>query len=141
MKNNFIPHSLKINTNKEENDNIENHNYNNISIDNIINKLLSVKNTKKKVVQLTIEEIKYLIFTSIEIFKSQPVFLELESPINVCGDIHGQYSDLLSLFNMGGIPPLSHYLFLGDYVDRGKNSIETICLLLSYKIKYLWFFR
>ncbi len=136
MKNNFIPHSLKINTNKEENDNIENHNYNNISIDNIINKLLSVKNTKKKVVQLTIEEIKYLIFTSIEIFKSQPVFLELESPINVCGDIHGQYSDLLSLFNMGGYPPLSHYLFLGDYVDRGKNSIETICLLLSYKIKY-----
>ncbi|NXS53566.1 PP1A phosphatase, partial [Brachypteracias leptosomus] len=89
-----------------------------------------------KNVQLTENEIRGLCLKSREIFLSQPILLELEAPLKICGDIHGQYYDLLRLFEYGGFPPESNYLFLGDYVDRGKQSLETICLLLAYKIKY-----
>lgn len=57
--------------------------------------------------------------------------------LNVVGDIHGQYFDLLRIFEYVGFPALErNYLFVGDYVDRGKQSIEVICLLLAFKLKY-----
>ncbi|KAK4777686.1 hypothetical protein SAY87_017873 [Trapa incisa] len=106
-------------------------------LDNIIQRLLAFRTSRScKQVQLTENEIRQLCLTSRDIFLSQPNLLELEAPIKICGDIHGQYSDLLRLFEYGGFPPNANYLFLGDYVDRGKQSLETICLLMAYKIKY-----
>ncbi|KAJ7954718.1 Serine/threonine-protein phosphatase [Quillaja saponaria] len=105
-------------------------------LDNVINRLLEVRGRPGKQVQLSEAEIRQLSIVSKDIFLRQPNLLELEAPIKICGDIHGQYSDLLRLFEYGGFPPRSNYLFLGDYVDRGKQSLETICLLLAYKIKY-----
>eukprot|EP01121_Diplochlamys_sp_Union-15-3_P013367 TRINITY_DN4138_c0_g3_i2.p1 TRINITY_DN4138_c0_g3~~TRINITY_DN4138_c0_g3_i2.p1 ORF type:complete len:293 (-),score=44.44 TRINITY_DN4138_c0_g3_i2:90-923(-) len=82
------------------------------------------------------KEIRGLCAKSRQIFISQPILLELEAPIKIVGDIHGQYRDLLKIFDYGGYPPDANYLFLGDYVDRGSNGLETICLLLAYKIKF-----
>lgn len=70
------------------------------------------------------------------VIKNDPMLIRVDAPINVLGDIHGQHLHLLQHFHNGGFPPKSNYLFLGDYVDRGKYSLETICLLLAYKIKY-----
>ncbi|KAL5068332.1 hypothetical protein RYX36_019219, partial [Vicia faba] len=105
-------------------------------VDGIISRLLEVRGRPGKQVQLSEAEIKQLCLVSKDIFLNQPNLLKLEAPIKICGDVHGQYPDLLRLFEYGGLPPRSNYLFLGDYVDRGKQSLETICLLLAYKIKY-----
>ena len=105
--------------------------------DNIIEKLLSVRGNKPgKQVDLKEEEIKFLIDKSLPIIKEQKMLVELEAPLHVCGDIHGQYYDLLRIFEHCGYPGDYNYLFLGDYVDRGKQSLETVCLLLCYKIKF-----
>ena len=108
-----------------------------LDIDSILEKLLEVKQSRPgRQVNLTEQEVRTLCNRAREIFMSQPILLELEAPLKVCGDVHGQYFDLLRLFEYGGFPPNSNYKFLGDYVDRGKQSLETVCLLLAYKIKY-----
>ncbi len=106
-------------------------------IDSIISRLLGLRGSPPGTLcSLAENEIKMLCQRLRPLLLQQPMLLELEAPIKICGDVHGQFTDLLRLFEYGGFPPSSNYLFLGDYVDRGKQSIETICLLLCYKIKY-----
>jgi serine/threonine-protein phosphatase PP1 catalytic subunit len=106
-------------------------------VDKAIAQLWSVQNEPPGTeVNLSEELLFKIVKKSRDIFMSQPMLLEVSAPINICGDTHGQYADLLRLFEMGGLPPNSNYLFLGDYVDRAKQSIEVIALVLCYKIKY-----
>ena len=180
-------------------------------IDGIIDKLLAVRDKKPgTTVQLSNDEVDFIVVESKKILINQPALLELEAPIQICGDIHGQYHDLLRMFEYCGFPPDANYLFLGcallaslarppglqllscrhtlstcpapsppsttlwfppvvpghqrlrepgmptplhpapgprprhsplnllrrDFVDRGKNGLECICLLLAYKVKY-----
>jgi len=60
----------------------------------------------------------------------------IKSPVTVVGDVHGQFYDLVELFKIGGACPDTNYLFLGDYVDRGSFSVETISLLACLKLRY-----
>ena len=107
-------------------------------LDEMIQRLLDAGYAGKvtKTVCLKNAEIEAICKAVYELMLSQPTLLELSAPVKVVGDIHGQYTDLLRMFEMCGFPPESNYLFLGDYVDRGKQSLETILLLMCYKLKF-----
>ena len=119
-----------INDNKIENQN-------NDSIYKIIKKLKKAR--RGSICQeLTIkeDECDYVINKSYEIFQKEESLLKIKAPLYICGDIHGQYYDLLRVFDILNYPPQSTFLFLGDYVDRGKQSLECLLLLLCLKIQY-----
>ena len=80
-----------------------------------------------------------ILFMAQKILQKEDTVLHITSPVTICGDIHGQFYDLLRLFEIGG--PVGHsdkqqYLFLGDYVDRGMFGIECVLLLCSLKIAF-----
>ncbi|XP_064455626.1 serine/threonine-protein phosphatase alpha-2 isoform-like [Ornithodoros turicata] len=107
------------------------------NIDNLLARLLDVRGSKPgSHVPLLESEIQALCSKAQEIFLTEPSLLDIPTPIKICGNLHGQYYDLLRQFEHWGFPPDHAYLFLGDYVNRGKHSIETMCLLLTYKLKF-----
>lgn len=109
-----------------------------LDLDDMIKRLLDAGYAGKvtKTVCLKNAEIQAVCTAAREVFLSQPALLELSTPVKIVGDVHGQYTDLIRMFEMCGFPPSSNFLFLGDYVDRGKQSLETILLLMCYKLKY-----
>lgn len=81
-------------------------------------------------------EVKELCEKAKEILFEESNVQYIEAPVTVCGDIHGQFDDLMELFKIGKFVPETNYLFMGDFVDRGFNSVETFLLLLAYKVRY-----
>ena len=71
-----------------------------------------------------------------EILMEESNVQPVKSPVTVCGDIHGQFHDLMELFRIGGNSPDTNYLFMGDYVDRGYYSVETVTLLVALKVRF-----
>nr|KAJ0205145.1 hypothetical protein LSAT_V11C500297390 [Lactuca sativa] len=111
----------------------------------VISNLLRPRNWKPPVNRrffLDSYEVGELCYAAEQIFLHEPTVLQLKAPIKVFGDLHGQFGDLMRLFDEYGFPSTAgdityiDYLFLGDYVDRGQHSLETITLLLALKIQY-----
>ncbi|GME95970.1 unnamed protein product [Ambrosiozyma monospora] len=86
--------------------------------------------------KLTENQVLRILSLATAIFLEEPNMLNVPAPVTVCGDIHGQYYDLLKLFEVCGDPDETSFLFLGDYVDRGSYSLECLLLLYSMKINH-----
>eukprot|EP00672_Neobodo_designis_P006497 CAMPEP_0174877932 /NCGR_PEP_ID=MMETSP1114-20130205/82503_1 /TAXON_ID=312471 /ORGANISM="Neobodo designis, Strain CCAP 1951/1" /LENGTH=388 /DNA_ID=CAMNT_0016113319 /DNA_START=506 /DNA_END=1672 /DNA_ORIENTATION=+ len=103
----------------------------------LVTKLLRSKGARtQKQVTMKEDEIKLVLQHVRDVLMSEPMHLRIEPDVRICGDIHGQYYDLLRIFERCGEPPNKRYLFLGDYVDRGRHSPETMVLLFGLKVLY-----
>lgn len=100
-----------------------------LDIDNIISRLMECKTISE-------EEVRELCDKAREVFVNEQNVQPVSCPVTVAGDVHGQFHDLLELFKIGGEPPNTNYLFMGDYVDRGYYSVETVSLMVALKIRY-----
>ncbi|EER17121.1 conserved hypothetical protein [Perkinsus marinus ATCC 50983] len=90
----------------------------------------------RKCETLPADQVKELCSLCRDILIEEDNIQRVDSPVVICGDIHGQFYDLMELFKVGGECPETNYLFLGDYVDRGFYSVETLLLLIALKVRY-----
>ena len=102
---------------------------NNLDLDACIEDLYQCKLLKESQIKILCDKAK-------EILKKESNVVQVKTPVTICGDIHGQYFDLMELFKIGGHPPDTNYLFMGDYVDRGYYSIESVTILLCLKVRF-----
>ena len=80
------------------------------------------------------DDLPPIIIKARELFMNETMLLRVKAPLRICGDTHGQFYDLLKIFSLGGHPPRSRYLFLGDYVDRSDMGVEVMVMLMCYKV-------
>uniref|UniRef100_A0A7S3G7Z4 protein-serine/threonine phosphatase n=1 Tax=Palpitomonas bilix TaxID=652834 RepID=A0A7S3G7Z4_9EUKA len=80
------------------------------------------------------DECRILCSKAQDILSKEANVVEVRSPVTIVGDIHGQFYDLVELFNIGGKCPETNYLFMGDYVDRGYHSVESVSLVVALKV-------
>ena len=108
------------------------------NVDQIISTLLNGKHLKRDTkIDLKYHDIEMLSKKCRKIFVEEPMVFNFQLPMKIVGSIHGNFYDLLEYFTIGGEPSEKNkYLFLGNMIDRGNQSIESVCLLFAYKIKY-----
>lgn len=104
-----------------------------VCINQIINEYLTKDATTH---QYSISEVNFLCDLAKPLLLNDSSLLEISVPVSICGDIHGQIDDLIRIIKLGKCPPTTKWLFLGDYVDRGKYSLDVICFLLALKIQF-----
>ncbi|KAK4985510.1 phosphoprotein phosphatase PP4 catalytic subunit [Elasticomyces elasticus] len=81
-------------------------------------------------------QVRELCYKARELLIEEGNVVGVDAPVTICGDIHGQFHDLMELFRVGGDVPDTNYLFMGDFVDRGFYSLESFLLLLCLKVRY-----
>ena len=97
--------------------------------DKYLEKARKGEKLEEAVIKVICEKVK-------EIFAAEKNVCVLKSPITLVGDIHGQFEDMMLMFQVGGEIPDTNYLFMGDYVDRGSKSVEVITLLMILKLRF-----
>lgn len=101
----------------------------NLDIDKALTRLMECQ-------LLSESEVRELCDRAKSVFREELNVQPVRTPVTICGDIHGQFSDLMELFSIAGSPPETSFLFMGDYVDRGYYSVEVVSLLFALKVRY-----
>lgn len=109
----------------------------NVNLDNVLERLLKVRKTKALYVDLKMEEVQYVIDKAQEIISSQPMLIELDPPLHICGDTHGQFHDLLRILNHGKLANQTttsiEVLQKSIIFFSSKSVLEELCPYVTYK--------